>query len=130
MAKKIKSRCYWSAVENYPNECIIVKKGTNISLVLDSTNFLLYMVPEAVCIAQGHNNQEIKFIFWTTPQNKCYFDSEHDEIINKLIIWTPKTHRQQTQQRGFWSRKTNITQRCLRKILQLALSGMYHMCVI
>ena len=81
------------------------------------------MVPEAVCIAPGHKEQKIKFIFWTSKENKCYFDAEHDEIINKLIIWTPKTVQQQAVTRGFWSRKTKITQRCLRKILQLALTG-------
>ena len=121
-ACRIRSRCYWRAILNYPNECQIVKTGTLISLVLDSTIFLLYMVPQAVCIT--HNNQEINFIFWTTEKNKCYFDAENDEIVNKLIIWTPKTPKSTTQ-RSFWYRKTHITQRCLMKVLQLALSGMY-----
>ena len=121
---RINSTCYYNTKNKTP--CIIEQNGTNVDLVFDSDTYLLHFKPRLVCKAKGHKNKKekkrinIKFMFWTTKKNRLYFDSK-DEIVNKLIVWTPRTP-QQTAERGYFTRKKHFTQRCMIKLLQMVLN--------
>ena len=117
----INSTCYYNIKKKTP--CIIEQDGTDIDLVFDSDTYLLHFKPRLVCKAKDHQPKKrtnIKFMFWTSNENRLYFNPK-DEIVNKLIVWTPRTP-QQTAERGHFGRKKHITQRCMIKLLQMILN--------
>ena len=116
----INSICYHKYHDKKPTECLPRQYGTDLHVVLDCVSHLLHFKPALICFGIDHEKQIMKLMYWTNPKNRLYYNNK-DQIVDKLIVWTPRTPQQQAERSNF-SRRKQITQRCLTQLMSMVLN--------